>query len=141
MGNRFDLDVLRSFVPRDSSRVVQGVEDLSFGDYLRLLQVPEHWSKLGLKVDSTVVLKRLEQVRTIRNAVDAFSFRFHKRNRSRRPAIDRGVLGFSLAGLTQSSFHPQMLGDGQPWTRTRISPFSNRPAAPTAAPEGERSTN
>ena len=52
MGNRFDLDVLRSFVPRDSSRVVQGVEDLSFGEYLRLLQVPEHWSKLGLKVDS-----------------------------------------------------------------------------------------
>ena len=72
MGNRFDLDVLRSFVPRDSSRVVQGVEDLSFGDYLRLLQVPEHWSKLGLKVDSTVVLKRLEQVRTIRNAVMHF---------------------------------------------------------------------
>ncbi len=72
MGNRFDLDVLRSFVPRDSSRVVQGVEDLSFGEYLRLLQVPEHWSKLGLKVDSTVVLKRLEQVRTIRNAVMHF---------------------------------------------------------------------
>ena len=72
MGNRFELDVLRSFVPRDSSRVVQGVEDLSFGEYLRLLQVPEHWSKLGLKVDSTVVLKRLEQVRTIRNAVMHF---------------------------------------------------------------------
>ena len=72
IGDRFDPAVLRSFVPTDSSRVVKGVEDLSFGEYLRLLQVPEHWSKLGLKVDATVVLNRLEEVRTIRNAVMHF---------------------------------------------------------------------
>jgi CBS domain-containing protein len=72
IGNRFNPDVLRSFVPSDSSRIVNGVDDLSFGEYLRLLQVPEHWSMLGLKVDGTVVLKRLEEVRTIRNAVMHF---------------------------------------------------------------------
>lgn len=72
IGNRFSSGVLRSFVPSDSGRIVKGVEDLSFGEYLRLLQVPEHWSKLGLKVDAAVVLKRLEEVRTIRNAVMHF---------------------------------------------------------------------
>lgn len=72
MGNRFDLDVLRSFVAPDSGRTVHSVDDLSFGEYLRLLQVPEHWSKLALKVDAGVVLKRLEEVRRIRNAVMHF---------------------------------------------------------------------
>jgi CBS domain-containing protein len=72
IGNRFNREVLRSFVPSDSGRIVESVDDLSFGEYLRLLQVPEHWSKLGLKVDAAVVLKRLEEVRTIRNAVMHF---------------------------------------------------------------------
>jgi hypothetical protein len=72
IGNRLDLAVLRSMIPSDSSRTVDGVDDLSFGEYLRLLQVPEHWSRLALKVDAAVVLKRLEEVRRIRNAVMHF---------------------------------------------------------------------
>jgi predicted transcriptional regulator len=68
----FEVDVLRSFVAPGSSRIVNGVEDLSFGEYLRLLQTPEHWSKLGLKIEPNVVLKRLEQVRAVRNAVMHF---------------------------------------------------------------------
>ena len=72
IGKRFKPEVLRAFVPPETGRIVHGVEDLSFGEYLRLLQVPEHWSKLGLKVDAAVVLKRLEEVRTIRNAVMHF---------------------------------------------------------------------
>ncbi len=72
IGDRFTSDVLRSFVPPDSGRVVSSVDDLSFGEYLRLLQVPDYWSQLGLKVDAAVVLKRLEEVRAIRNAVMHF---------------------------------------------------------------------
>jgi CBS-domain-containing membrane protein len=69
---RFHVEVLRSFVPPDSDRIINSVNDLSFGEYLRLLQVGEHWSALGLKVDADVVLKRLEEVRRIRNAVMHF---------------------------------------------------------------------
>jgi len=72
IGNRFDVEVLRSFVSPESGRIVSGVEDLSFGEYLRLLQAPEQWSRLGLKVEADVVLKRLEDVRKIRNAVMHF---------------------------------------------------------------------
>jgi len=72
IGNRLDLTVLRSVIPSDSSRTVDGVDDLSFGEYLRLLQVPEHWSQLALKVDAAVVLKPLKEVRKIRNAVMHF---------------------------------------------------------------------
>lgn len=72
IGDRFSIDVLRSFVTSDTNRIVKSVEDLSFGEYLRLLNVPENWSRLGLKVDQVVVLKCLEGVRTIRNAVMHF---------------------------------------------------------------------
>jgi CBS domain-containing protein len=72
IGNRFAVEVLRSVVAPESGRVVNSVEDLSFGEYLRLLQVPEHWSRLGLKVEADVMLKRLEDVRKIRNAVMHF---------------------------------------------------------------------
>lgn len=72
IGNRFDVGVLRSFVSSESGRVVNSVGDLSFGEYLRLLQAPGHWSRLGLKVEADVVLKRLEDVRKIRNAVMHF---------------------------------------------------------------------
>jgi len=72
IGNRIPLPVLRSFVAPESKRDVNGIEDLSFGEYLRVLQVTENWGTLGLKVDAEVVLKRLEQVRTIRNAVMHF---------------------------------------------------------------------
>jgi hypothetical protein len=59
-------------VSSESGRIVSGIDDLSLGEYLRLLQTPEHWSKLGLKVEADVVLKRLEEVRKIRNAVMHF---------------------------------------------------------------------
>jgi len=69
---RFPVEVLQSVVHSPSERTIDGVEDLSFGEYIRLLQVPEHWAKLSLKVDQRVVLKRLDDVRSIRNAVMHF---------------------------------------------------------------------
>ncbi len=72
IGRRFEPEVLRSCLAPDSKRTVTGVTDLSFGEYLRLLQAPDRWARLGLKVDADVVLARLEEVRRIRNAVMHF---------------------------------------------------------------------
>jgi hypothetical protein len=72
IGNRFNVDVLRSCVSSESGRVVKGIQDLSFGEYLCVLQDPGRWSRLGLNVEAEVVLKRLEEVRRIRNAVMHF---------------------------------------------------------------------
>jgi len=69
---RYSPEVLKSMVHSPSARIVKGVDDLSFGEYVRLLQAPDHWKQLGLKVDQGVVLKRLEDVRQIRNAVMHF---------------------------------------------------------------------
>lgn len=72
IGRRIPISTLRAFVSKESTRAVEGVEDLSFGEYLRVLQVPENWARLGLRVESTVVLKQLEEVRKIRNQVMHF---------------------------------------------------------------------
>lgn len=50
----------------------QNIADLSFGQYVRLVQHPEIWRKLDLKIDSGVLSNLLEEVRLIRNDVMHF---------------------------------------------------------------------
>ena len=100
IGCRFDVEVLRSLVPAETGRVVNGVDDLSFGEYLRLLQAPENWSRLELKVEADVVLQRLEEVRRIRNAVMHF--------RSESPA-DLDLEGLHLTETFLASLSPKLV--------------------------------
>jgi CBS domain-containing protein len=48
------------------------IADLSFGEYVRLVQHPDVWAKLQLKIDSGVLVELLERVRVIRNDVMHF---------------------------------------------------------------------
>ncbi|MEX1361806.1 MAG: CBS domain-containing protein [Nannocystaceae bacterium] len=54
--------------PREISRV----EDMTFGEYVRLIAKPEHWDLLGLELDRTFFIKNLDRVRQIRNDVMHF---------------------------------------------------------------------
>ena len=58
--------------PADAPREIERVSDLTFGDYVRLLQKPERWAKLGLSIDGSVFVEQLEKVRAIRNDVMHF---------------------------------------------------------------------
>ncbi len=58
--------------PADSGREVAKVSDLTFGEYVRLLENPERWAKLALSIDRTVFVQQLDKVRTIRNDVMHF---------------------------------------------------------------------
>ncbi|MGY6644153.1 MAG: CBS domain-containing protein [Salinarimonas sp.] len=53
-------------------REIRTVDDLTFGGYLRLLQHPDHWPKVGLPIDRVVFCKDLDDVRIIRNNVTHF---------------------------------------------------------------------
>jgi len=59
--------------PEDSNRQVNGVEDLTFGEYIRLLESNSNWQRLKINLDRVRVIKRLHQVREIRNDVMHFS--------------------------------------------------------------------
>ena len=57
----------------EGTKTVKGPDDLSFGDYGKLLEKPESWARLGLDIDRKVFVARLEKIRGIRNEVMHFS--------------------------------------------------------------------
>jgi len=65
-----DFQVLST--PNPISRKLQGIADLTFGDYVRLFQHPEIWPKLAVRADCKVMTALLEEVRKIRNDVMHF---------------------------------------------------------------------
>lgn len=59
--------------PSDEGREVERVDDLSVGEYKRLLENPEHWDKLSLKVVARkYFVEQLENIRDVRNRVMHF---------------------------------------------------------------------
>ena len=59
--------------PRDDKREIEEAADLSFGEYIRLLEAPENWSRLGLTLDRRVFVRLLRDVREVRNEIMHFS--------------------------------------------------------------------
>ena len=58
--------------PDDDTREIEDVDDLTFGDYVRLLESPENWEKLRLGIDRKLFVKLLDDVREVRNDVMHF---------------------------------------------------------------------
>lgn len=68
--NAEDFDVLSSSPPPVHKPT--NVADLTFGEYVRLLQHPAVWPKLNLQLDAGVLTGLLEEIRQIRNDVMHF---------------------------------------------------------------------
>ena len=73
IGDKFSGEELsQARDPGDSDRRVERVADLTFGEYIRLLENPNRWEKLRLSIDRATFCKQLDRVRTIRNDVMHF---------------------------------------------------------------------
>lgn len=73
IADRFSNDELASARdPGDTDRKVDGVADLTFGEYIRLLENPDRWVNLKLSIDRATFCKQLDRVRGIRNDVMHF---------------------------------------------------------------------
>lgn len=75
IGENFALEELKaSCDSTDEARLakVKTVADLTFGEYVRLLENQERWDQLGLKVDRKLFCGDLDAVREIRNDVMHF---------------------------------------------------------------------
>ena len=59
--------------PRDDKREIEEAADLSFGEYIRLLEATENWSRLKLALDRRVFVELLHDVREVRNEIMHFS--------------------------------------------------------------------
>jgi hypothetical protein len=65
-------DLAEARNPTDAGREIESVSDLTFGEYVRLLENPDRWDKLDLALDRVTFVKDLEEVRIIRNDVMHF---------------------------------------------------------------------
>jgi hypothetical protein len=46
----------------DGDRNIQGVSDLTLGEYLRLIENPNNWDKLSLATDRQIFVKKLDEI-------------------------------------------------------------------------------
>jgi predicted transcriptional regulator len=51
---------------------IESIDDLTFGQYIRLIEKPENWEKLKLKIDRVTFIKQLNIIREIRNDIMHF---------------------------------------------------------------------
>lgn len=58
--------------PKDTERKIAGVSDLTFGEYIRLLQEPENWRSIGFNLARKTFLGDMDDIRRIRNDVMHF---------------------------------------------------------------------
>jgi len=65
-------DLVSAKDPDDPEREVESAGDLTFGEYLRLLEKPANWSKLRLGLDRKSFISELDNIRQIRNDVMHF---------------------------------------------------------------------
>jgi hypothetical protein len=54
------------------NRTVESVADLTFGEYVRLLEREDNWATLGLSLDRRTFVELLHEIRKIRNDVMHF---------------------------------------------------------------------
>jgi CBS domain-containing protein len=70
---RFSNQELRACSDQaDSQRKIEGIHNLSFGEYIRLLEKPESWEKVRLGIDRATFIAGIDRVREIRNDVMHF---------------------------------------------------------------------
>jgi len=65
-------DLREASDPADQTRQVTSVSDLTFGEYVRLMENERVWTKVGLPVDRTTFVRLLARVRDVRNDVMHF---------------------------------------------------------------------
>jgi CBS domain-containing protein len=73
ISERFDLADLETVRdPDDKDRRIESVDDLTMGEYIRLLEEPARWAGADLKVDRNTFIQSLDNIRRIRNDVMHF---------------------------------------------------------------------
>lgn len=73
LDDRFLLeDIHKICNPELEEREINGIDDLTFGQYIRLMENPANWVKLDINCDQTLFIKKLHEVRNIRNDIMHF---------------------------------------------------------------------
>lgn len=72
IGQTFTIQELVAARDAGSTHEIHSVADLTFGEYVYLLQKEANWTRLGVKLDRHAFCRQLDRVRNIRNQVMHF---------------------------------------------------------------------
>lgn len=73
LDNKFLIEDIQEFcVSEDEDCKIESIDDLTFGQYIRLIEKPENWTKLDLSIERSTFIKQLDTVREIRNDIMHF---------------------------------------------------------------------
>ncbi len=73
LDGKFLIADLRGFCKTgDTDRKIDFIDDLNFGDYVRIIENPDYWDKLELSIERKYFIKQLDKIREIRNDIMHF---------------------------------------------------------------------
>lgn len=73
LDGKFLLQELQDFCKiGDTDRNIENIDGLNFGDYIRIIEKPEHWDRLNMSIERVHFIKQLDKVREIRNDIMHF---------------------------------------------------------------------
>lgn len=72
INGKFTIEQLHSVRNPDDDRDITSVSNLTFGEYVRLLENPQHWGDLSLSINRSAFTQRLDNVKNVRNEVMHF---------------------------------------------------------------------
>ena len=73
LDDKFLIQELIDFCQKTNyDKSIESIDDLTFGQYIRLIEKPENWEKLKLKIERVTFIKQLNVIREIRNDIMHF---------------------------------------------------------------------
>jgi predicted transcriptional regulator len=73
LDDKFLVEDLSEFCAKENiDYQLEYIDDLTFGQYIRLIENPENWEKLNLKIERQPFIKQLDIIREIRNDIMHF---------------------------------------------------------------------
>ncbi len=70
LNEKFLVEDLKSICQEDEK--IEFIDDLTFGQYIRLIEKEENWKKLNLNIERVPFIKQLDKIRLIRNDIMHF---------------------------------------------------------------------
>lgn len=73
LDGKFLVEEMKDFCHGDGDeREIEFIDDLTFGNYIRIIEDPKNWERLNLSIERSYFIKQLHKIREIRNDVMHF---------------------------------------------------------------------
>lgn len=73
LNGKFTLGEINDIIKKEQgAQEVNSIDELTFGQYLRIIEGNENWKKLNLKFDKKIIIEKLTAVKNLRNDIMHF---------------------------------------------------------------------